>query len=148
MIKKIHKKLAKLPNNILSLKILKILLNNQKYRFLLMGSYNFIFNYFIGLIVFKIFVMNIWSISAVYLFNIIHNFFIHKFFSFRKLKFCHKELIRALIVNGLMYLFSSYFLLFMIDKAISQIIAYHINILVSLLLFYILHSQFTFKVKL
>lgn len=148
MIKKVLKNFTNLPKNILSLKLLKIIFNNQKYRFLLMGSYNFIFNYFVGLIIFKIFIMNIWSISLFYIFNIIHNFFIHKFFSFRKLKFCYKELARALIVYGLMYLFSSYFLLFLIGKGLSQILAYHLNILVSLILFYILHSQFTFKVRL
>jgi hypothetical protein len=147
MINNSREKVFNLKKNILSYKLIKILLNNQKYRFLMMGCYNTIFNYIFGLIIFKIFVMNILSISLFYFFNIFHNFIIHKFFSFRKKELCFKEILRALIVYGLMYIFSTLFLLFLLHQGLTQIVAYHFNLLISMMIFYFLHSQFTFMVK-
>ena len=148
MLFKPNKKILNLLNHIINYKMLIKLLDNQKYRFLLVGVYNFIFNYLVGLIIFKIFVLNILSFSLFYVFSILHNFITHKFFSFRKKFFCIIEGIRGLITYSLMYVFSTIFLWFLLKNGLSQLTAYHLNILVSLIFFYILHSQFTFKVKL
>jgi putative flippase GtrA len=123
-------------------------ISNQKSRFLLVGGYNFIFNYLIGLGLYKILIMDLVKISLFYIFSVIHNYLTHKFFSFKRTKFCQYELLRAIMVYGLMYFFSTYFLVTMIRNGFSQLLAYHINLFITLIIFYILHCCFTFKVKL
>ncbi len=123
------------------------LFSNQKSRFLLVGGYNFIFIYIIGLGLYKIVIMDLKKISLFYIFSVIHNYFTHKFFSFKRTKFCKYELFRAIMVYGSMYFFSTYLLLTMIGIGCSQLVAYHINLFITLIIFYILHCCFTFRVK-
>jgi putative flippase GtrA len=126
---------------------LLIIKSDQKIRFLLVGGYNFVFNYLIGLILFKFTKMGIYKITIFYFFGVIHNFITHKIFSFRLKKFCKIEFLRALAVYGFMYIFSTIFLLFLIKIGSTQIVAYHINLVISLFIFYFLHCLFTFRVK-
>ncbi|MFM7620218.1 MAG: GtrA family protein [Alphaproteobacteria bacterium] len=121
--------------------------NNQKLRFLFIGGYNTAFNYFIGLGLYKFLKMDLLKISIFYFFSIIHNYLTHKFLCFKIKKFCKFEVLRAIAVYGIMYLFSTFLILFLIKIGFSQLIAYHINLLVSLVLFYILHCWFTFRMK-
>jgi putative flippase GtrA len=145
---KINKILQLLPDNKYFHKnSLVKLFSNQKSRFILVGGYNFIFNYIIGLGLYKIVIMDLKKISLFYIFSVIHNYFTHKFFSFKRTKFCKYELFRAIMVYGLMYFFSTYLLLTMIRIGCSQLVAYHINLLITLIIFYILHCCFTFRVK-
>jgi len=124
------------------------LISNQKSRFLIIGGYNFSFNYVIGLGLYKILVMDILKISLFYIFSVIHNYLTHKFFSFKRTKFCQYELFRAIMVYTLMYFFSTYLLVTLIRNGFSQLLAYHVNLIITLIIFYILHCCFTFKVKL
>ena len=61
------------------------LVSSHKSRFLLVGGYNFIFNYLIGLGLYKILLMDLVKISLFYIFSVIHNYFTHKIFSFKNL---------------------------------------------------------------
>ena len=122
--------------------------NNQKFRFLLIGGYNTVFNYLIGLGLYKFLKMDLLKISIFYFFSVIHNFLTHKFFSFKVKKFCKFEIVRGIAVYGLMYMFSTFLILALLKIGFSQLIAYHINLLVSLVIFYALHCWFTFRIKL
>jgi putative flippase GtrA len=120
-------------------------ISNQKSRFLLVGGYNFIFNYLIGLGLYKILIMDLVKISLFYIFSVIHNYLTHKIFSFKKKNFCFYEIFRAIIVYGVMYIFSTLLILFLIKTGLSQLLAFHCNIVISLVMFYILHRYFTFR---
>ena len=122
--------------------------NNQKTRFLLVGGYNFIFSYVIGLLVYKYMKISFTIITIFYILNVIHNYFTHKYFSFRKKKICYREIARAIIVYGSMYFISTFIILFLIKIGFSQLIVYHVNIVISLITFYFLHCYFTFRIGL
>lgn len=129
------------------LDLIDILKKNQKIRFLLIGGYNTGFNYLIGLGLYKFLKMDLLKISIFYLFTVVHNYLTHKFFCFKIKKFCKFELLRALSVYGLMYFFSTFLILALLKIGFSQLIAYHINLLISLIFFYVLHCCFTFRIK-
>jgi putative flippase GtrA len=121
------------------------LVSSHKSRFLLVGGYNFIFNYLIGLGLYKILLMDLVKISLFYIFSVIHNYFTHKIFSFKKKNFCYKEILRAITVYGSMYIFSTFLILLLIKIGFSQLLAYHCNVAISLMMFYVLHYYFTFR---
>lgn len=140
-----YKNLVNIVKN--SQKLIDNVKDNQKLRFLLIGGYNTVFNYLVGLGLYKFLKMDLLKISIFYFFSVTHNFLTHKFFSFKVKKFCKYEILRGIAVYGLMYVFSIFLILALIKIGFSQLIAYHINILLSLVLFYILHCWFTFRVK-
>jgi putative flippase GtrA len=127
------------------IKFILTILNDKKIRFLIVGAYNTLVCYIFGLFYFKFFQINLTKITIFNVIVTIHSFLTHKFFSFRKKKYCYKEILRALISYGIMYALSATLILSLINFGFSQLFAYHLNLVVSLILFYLLHSYFTFK---
>ena len=127
------------------IKLILSIFNDKKIRFLIVGAYNTIICYIFGLFYFKFFQINLTKITIFNVIVTIHSFLTHKFFSFRKKKYCHKEIFRAFISYGSMYALSAILILSLINLGYSQLFAYHFNLVISLILFYLLHSYFTFK---
>jgi len=127
------------------IKFIILILQEKKIRFLLVGSYNTLICYIFGLLYFKFFKIDFIKITIFNLITTIHSFLTHKFLSFRKKNYCYKEVFRAIITYGLMYVLSAILILSLINIGFSQLFSYHINLLISLVLFYLLHSYFTFK---
>jgi hypothetical protein len=126
-------------------KLILELLSIEKIRFLVVGFYNTVISYLFGLFYFKYLEINFFKII---LFNIaitIHSFISHKFLSFKKSYFSLKEIRRGVIVYGSMYIFSATLIMTLISFGFSQLVAYHINIILSIIIFYFLHSFYTFK---
>ena len=127
------------------IKFIFCILNDKKIRFLIVGAYNTLVCYVFGLFYFKFFEINLTKITIFNVIVTIHSFLAHKFLSFQRKKYCYKEIVRAFISYGLMYAISSILILSLINVGFSQLSAYHINLAISLILFYLLHSYFTFK---
>lgn len=126
-------------------KLIFLIKNNQKTRFLAVGGYNTLFFYLAGLVFFNIFTASFFKIILFHIFGSVHSYLTHKFLSFKQKKYCNKEVIRAIIVYGSMYIFSGFFMMFLINLGFSQIVAFHLNLFLNIIIFYILHSKFTFK---
>ena len=127
------------------IKFIFLILEDKKIRFLVVGAYNTVVCYIFGLCYFKFIEINITKIRIFNFMVTVHSFLLHKFLSFQKKKYCHKEIFRAIISYGSMYVVSAVLILSLINIGFSQLNAYHINLVVSIILFYLLHSYFTFK---
>jgi hypothetical protein len=145
MYKKYIKQFLKIRDFNHLIKFFFVVFNDKKIRFILVGAYNTLICYLFGLFYFKFFDINLIKITFFNIITAIHSFLVHKFLSFQKKKYCHKEIVRAIITYGLMYIVSAVLILSLIEIGFSQLIAYHINLFFSLILFYLLHSYFTFK---
>ena len=127
------------------IKFIFLILEDKKIRFLVVGAYNTGVCYIFGLLYFKFLEINLAKITIFNVLVTVHSFLVHKFLSFQKKKYCHKEIFRAIISYGSMYAVSAVLILSLINIGFSQLNAYHINLAVSIVLFYLLHSYFTFK---
>jgi hypothetical protein len=127
------------------IKFILSILDDKKIRFLVVGAYNTLICYLFGLFYFKFFEINLAKITIFNLITTIHSFLTHKFLSFKKRKYCYKEIFRAIISYGSIYIISAVLILSLINIGFSQIFSYHINLIVTIILFYLLHSYFTFK---
>lgn len=145
MYKKYIKQFLKIRDFNDLIKFIFVILNDKKIRFLVVGTYNTLICYLFGLFYFKFFEINLTKITFFNIITAIHSFLVHKFLSFQKKKYCHKEIFRAIITYGSMYIVSAVLILSLINIGFSQLFAYHINLFFSLILFYLLHSYFTFK---
>jgi len=145
MIQKYFKKLIKVKNLSDFIKLVIEILNNKEIRFLLVGAYNALISYIFGLFYFKYIEINFFKIIYFNIIITLHSFISHKFLSFGKSQFCFKEFLRAILVYVVMYLFSAGLILSLLKFGFSQLLAYHINLIISLFFFYFLHTKFTFK---
>ena len=145
MYKKYIKQFTKIRDFIDLIKFIFAILADKKIRFLVVGAYNTLVCYIFGLFYFKFFVINFTKITIFNIIITIHSFLTHKFLSFQKKKYCHKEIVRAIISYGFMYILSAVLILSLMNIGFSQLFSYHINLIFSLILFYLLHSYFTFK---
>jgi hypothetical protein len=145
MYKKYIKQFTKIRDFDNLIKFIILVLQDKKIRFLIVGAYNTMVCYIFGLFYFKFFVINFTKITIFNIIITIHSFLTHKFLSFQKKKYCHKEIIRAIISYGFMYILSAVLILSLMNIGFSQLFSYHINLIFSLILFYLLHSYFTFK---
>jgi putative flippase GtrA len=145
MLKKYLKQTLNIRNSKDLFKLISDLVGNQKIRFLIIGFYNTIVSYVLGFLYFKFVEVNFIKIIFYNIIITIHSFISHKFLSFRKSQFSFKEIRRAVIVYGSMYLFSATLILMIIKLGYSQLFAYHVNILASIIIFYFLHSNYTFR---
>ena len=145
MYKKYIKQFTKIRDFNDLIKFIFAILADKKIRFLLVGAYNTLVCYIFGLFYFKFFVINFTKITIFNIIITIHSFLTHKFLSFQKKKYCHKEIVRAIISYGFMYILSAVLILSLMNIGFSQLFSYHINLIFSLILFYLLHSYFTFK---
>ena len=145
MIKKYFTKLIKVKNLSDFIKLIIEVLNNGEVRFLLVGFYNTLISYVFGLFYFRYIEIDFFKIIYFNIIITFHSFISHKFLSFKKSKFCFKEFLRAMFVYLLMYLFSAGLILFLLKLGFSQLLAYHINLFLSLYFFYFLHTKYTFK---
>ena len=127
------------------IKFIFFVLEDKKIRFLVVGAYNTVVCYIFGLFYFKFLEINLTKIIIFNVLVTIHSFLAHKFLSFQKKKYCYKEIVRAIISYGSMYVVSAVLILSLINNGFSQLNAYHINLVVSIILFYLIHSNFTFK---
>ena len=127
------------------IKFIFLILEDKKIRFLVVGAYNTIVCYIFGLFYFKFLEINLTKITIFNVVVTIHSFLAHKFLSFQRKKYCYKEIFRAIISYGSRYVVSAVLILSLMNIGFSQLNAYHINLLVSIILFYLLHSYFTFK---
>lgn len=126
-------------------KLIIELFSNQKIRFLIIGFYNTVIAYIFGFFYFKFIEINFMKIIFYNVIITLHSFVSHKFLSFKKSQFSFKEIHRAILVYGSMYLFSATLILLIMKLGYSQLVAYHINIVISIIIFYFLHSNYTFK---
>ena len=145
MYKKYIKQLLKIRDFNDFIKFIFLILDDKKIRFLVVGAYNTIICYIFGLFYFKFLEINFAKITIFNVLVTVHSFLLHKFLSFQKKKYCHKEIFRAIISYGSMYIVSAVLILSLINIGFSQLNAYHINFLFSIFLFYLLDSYFTFK---
>jgi len=145
MYKKYIKQFVKIRDFDNFIKFIFLILQDKKIRFLVVGAYNTIVCYVFGLFYFKFFIIDFTKITIFNIITTIHSFLTHKFLSFQKKKYCHKEIVRGVISYGSMYILSVVFILSLINIGFSQLFAYHVNLIISLILFYLLHSYFTFK---
>ena len=145
MIKKYLKQFLEIRNFNNFIKFIFFILEDKKIRFLMVGAYNTIVCYIFGLFYFKFLEINLTKIIIFNVLVTIHSFLAHKFLSFQKKKYCYKEIVRAIISYGSMYVVSAVLILSLINNGFSQLNAYHINLVVSIILFYLIHSNFTFK---
>ena len=145
MYKKYIKQFTKIRDFNDLIKFIILILQDKKIRFLIVGAYNTLVCYIFGLFYFKFFVINFTKITIFNIIITIHSFLTHKFLSFQKKKYCHKEIVRAIISYGFMYILSAVIILSLMNIGFSQLFSYHINLIFSLILFYLLHSYFTFK---
>lgn len=145
MYKKYIKQFTKIRDFNDLIKFIILILQDKKIRFLIVGAYNTLVCYIFGLFYFKFFVINFTKITIFNIIITIHSFLTHKFLSFQKKKYCHKEIVRAIISYGFMYILSAVLILSLMNIGFSQLFSYHINLIFSLILFYLLHSYFTFK---
>ena len=145
MYKKYIKQFTKIRDFNDLIKFIFAILADKKIRFLVVGAYNTLVCYIFGLFYFKFFVINFTKITIFNIIITIHSFLTHKFLSFQKKKYCHKEIVRAIISYGFMYILSAVLILSLMNIGFSQLFSYHINLIFSLILFYLLHSYFTFK---
>jgi len=145
MLKKYLKQMLNIRSSKDLFKLISDLIGNQKIRFLIIGFYNTIVSYILGFLYFKLVEVNFIKIIFYNIIITIHSFITHKFLSFKKSQFSLKEIRRAVIVYGTMYLFSATLILMIIKLGYSQLFAYHINILASIIIFYFLHSNYTFR---
>ncbi len=145
MYKKYIKQFTKIRDFDNLIKFIILILQDKKIRFLIVGAYNTLVCYIFGLFYFKFFVINFTKITIFNIIITIHSFLTHKFLSFQKKKYCHKEIVRAIISYGFMYILSAVLILSLMNIGFSQLFSYHINLIFSLILFYLLHSYFTFK---
>jgi hypothetical protein len=145
MYKKYIKQFIKIRDFKDLIKFIFAISNDKKIRFLIVGAYNTMICYVFGLFYFKFFEINFTKITVFNIITTAHSFFAHKFLSFQKKKYCHNEIFRAIISYGSMYIVSAVLILSLINIGFSQLFAYHVNLVISLILFYLLHSYFTFK---
>ncbi len=145
MYKKYIKQFTKIRDFNDLIKFIFAILADKKIRFLMVGAYNTLVCYIFGLFYFKFFVINFTKITIFNIIITIHSFLTHKFLSFQKKKYCYKEIVRAIISYGFMYILSAVLILSLMNIGFSQLFSYHINLIFSLILFYLLHSYFTFK---
>lgn len=145
MYKKYIKQFTKIRHFNDLIKFIFAILADKKIRFLVVGAYNTLVCYIFGLFYFKFFEINLTKITIFNIIITIHSFLTHKFLSFQRKKYCHKEIFRAIISYGSMYVVSAVLILSLINIGFSQLFAYHVNLIISLILFYLLHSYFTFK---
>lgn len=124
--------------------VLKIL-RNEKIRFLVVGALNTLICYLLGLIYFSFLKADVITITIFNIIVTLNSFLMHKFISFNKKKYNFKEIVRAIISYGSMYIISIYVIMGLISIGYSQMLAYHINLVISIMLFYFIHSKFTFK---
>ncbi len=144
-VKKYAEQLVKIKDLKNFIKLILSILNDKKIRFLIVGAYNTLVSYIFGVFYFKFFEINLIKITIFNVIITIHSFLTHKLLSFKKKKYCHKEILRAIISYGSMYALSAVLILSLINMGFSQLFAYHVNLVISLILFYLLHSYFTFK---
>ena len=145
MLKKILKKFTNIRNPNDFFNILIYMFSIEKIRFLIIGGYNTLVSYIFGIFYFKFLEINFLKIIIFNIIVTIHSFISHKFLSFKKSQFSLKEIRRGFIVYSGVYLFSAGIILSLINFGYSQLFAYHINILLSIFIFYFLHSLYTFK---
>jgi putative flippase GtrA len=145
MYNKYFKRLKNIRNFSDLIKFILFVLDDKKIRFLVVGAYNTFVCYLFGLLYFKFIEINLAKITIFNIITTIHSFLTHKFLSFKKRKYCHKEIFRAIISYGSIYIISAVLILSLINIGFSQIFSYHINLIFTLILFYLLHSYFTFK---
>lgn len=145
MYKKYIKEFLKIRDFNNLIKFIILVLQDKKIRFLVVGAYNTGICYIFGLFYFKFFKIDFTKITIFNLIITIHSFLTHKFLSFKKNKYCHMEVLRAIISYGSMYIISAVLILSLINIGFTQLFAYHVNLIISLILFYLLHSYFTFK---
>ena len=127
------------------IKFLVMVLKEKKFRFLLVGFYNSVFSYFFGLIYFYFININFIKLTIFNILVTIHSFLTHKYLSFKRPKYSKKEVLKGIISYGSMYLLSYIIIFGLMKIGFGQVIAYNINFVLSIILFYIIHSKFTFK---
>lgn len=127
------------------IKFLLIIFQEKKFRFLLVGLYNSCFSYIFGLIYFYFVNINFVKLTIFNILIIIHSFLTHKYLSFKCPKYSKSEILRGIISYGSMYLLSYIIIFGLIKIGFSQVLAYNINFIISIILFYVIHSKFTFK---
>ena len=127
------------------IKFVVIIFQEKKFRFLLVGLYNSCFSYIFGLIYFYFVNINFIKLTIFNILIIIHSFVTHKYLSFKKPKYSKSEILRGIVSYGSMYLISYVIIFGLIKIGFSQVLAYNINFIISIILFYIIHSKFTFK---
>lgn len=144
-IKKLFKELRNVRSFENLIKFMLIIFQEKKFRFLLVGFYNSIFSYLFGLIYFYLVNINFIKLTIFNILITTHSFLTHKYLSFRRPKHSKNEILRGIISYGSMYLLS-YFIIFGLMKiGLGQVLAYNVNFILSIVLFYIIHSKFTFK---
>lgn len=127
------------------IKFILIIFQEKKFRFLLVGFYNSVFSYLFGLIYFYLVNINFIKLTIFNILITTHSFLTHKYLSFKRLKYSRNEVFRGIISYGSMYLLSYLMIFGLMKIGFGQVFAYHINFVISIILFYIIHSKFTFR---
>jgi len=127
------------------IKFILIIFQEKKFRFLLVGFYNSVFSYLFGLIYFYLVNINFIKLTIFNILITTHSFLTHKYLSFKRLKYSRNEVFRGIISYGSMYLLSYLMIFGLMKIGFGQVLAYNINFIMSIILFYIIHSKFTFR---
>ena len=115
------------------IKFVVIIFQEKKFRFLLVGLYNSCFSYIFGLIYFYFININFIKLTIFNILIIIHSFVTHKYLSFKKPKYSKSEILRGIVSYGSMYLISYVIIFGLIKIGFSQVLAYNINFIISII---------------
>jgi len=144
-IKKLFNELKNIRSFENLIKFILIIFQEKKFRFLLVGFYNSVFSYLFGLIYFYLVNINFIKLTIFNILITTHSFLTHKYLSFKRLKYSRNEVFRGIISYGSMYLLSYLMIFGLMKIGFGQVLAYNINFIMSIILFYIIHSKFTFR---